>query len=657
MNVYYKLNSHLLLLLFSCLFVSLRAFAGLDYIEDANGKKLANHRDFIQWTHSRLVFSEEIKRVAVGQDKTLEVEIIGTKELLILAKQVGKTSMIVWYEGGRTETFLFSVTEDLSVLRSALTDIHPAIRLELAPDRPALILRGTVPSIDYKIAAEAAARHYLGASQKNKPGKTGNNSAQVFSDALDMITANQNTSTNDIFRLNASQLLGQSQAAIINLIKLKIMPRTLEEKVEDAISNYHQGTVTVTRIVKGDIANNQEDILLLDGDVADQVALTRILNIAARLFVGSDNRGEITITAVTDEGGGILSQLGASNTGSSLFGKSTTGKKGNDIRSNIARSKLLSMADGRILSTIKVKDLPKIRVAVQIHEVNRNRMLRWRPDFSLKTNGYSEDGLFGLGGLSEQSEGANSIENALQLLGGSLTNNLQFTSNAMAFDLLFSLMEQEGISKSLSRPTITVLTGETAVFNVGGEVPIPTAFAPTGIKSGDEIGSNTAGVFSGTTFKSFGVSLSLRAVVDEDDRITLDINPSISAPDTLLTQQISGSTGSKLNSSAFNVRSINTTAQLKDGQPLVLAGLVYSEHSSSDNFTPGLNSVPVLGKLAQQYNDTEQERELVIIVTPTLVRESRGDVHLWSFPSTFELAASALMPVAKQPYVSITAED
>lgn len=72
-----------------------------------------------------------------------------------------------------------------------------------------------------------------------------------------------------------------------------------------------------------------------------------------------------------------------------------------------------------------------------------------------------------------------------------MTNNLQIGGDDLAFDLLFSLMEKEGISRTLSRPTLMVLAGETAAFNVGGEVPVPTAFAPTGLKSGDEVGANT----------------------------------------------------------------------------------------------------------------------------------------------------------------------
>ncbi|QVM86700.1 hypothetical protein I0D68_13095 [Pseudomonas lalucatii] len=157
-------------------------------------------------------------------------------------------------------------------------------------------------------------------------------------------------------------------------------------------------------------------------------------------------------------------------------------------------------------------------------------------------------------------------------------------------------------------------------------------------------------MFSGTSFKSFGVQLKVRAMVDENDRITLDVNPTVSAPDTLLTRQISGSTGSNLNSTAFNTRSISTTTRLQDGQPLILGGLVSSEQSTQEDFTPGVNQIPLLGRLAEASSDSGQDRELIIVVTPTLVRETQGDVHLWAFrPPRPGAAGLAARPGADPP--------
>ncbi|WP_439861535.1 pilus assembly protein N-terminal domain-containing protein [Pseudomonas sp. MBLB4136] len=626
------------------------AQAGLTFVEDASGRRSASFRDLIQWTHSRLLFDKELKRVAIGQEKTLEVEILGGRELLVLAKSVGRTTLIVWYADGTSETYLFSVTEDLSVLRSALRDIHSGIRLEPAPDRPALVLRGKVPTVEYKIAAEAAARHYLGVRQQSGAAATAPDPAQNLSDALQMVVAAQDTSRagRNAFRLGAQSLNADSRVAVINLIQVQTLPKSMEVKIRDAIASLGGGDVRIRRVMQGDIANDFADTLILEGEVRDQVTLTRILNVASRLFLGDQGLagGLSQVSVVTDESGGLLDQRGSTKAAASLVSglDGGAGIHDNDLRANVGRAKLLSLANGRLLSMIEVRDLPQVRVSVQIHEVNRNRLHSWRPDLSLVTQGYNSEGLFGLGGLGQIQPDSSTVENALQIIGGSLTNNLQIGSSRLAFDLLFSLMEQEGIAKTLSRPTLMVLAGESAVFSVGGEVPVPTAFAPTGLKSGDEVGNNTPGVFSGTSFKSFGVQLKVRAMVDENDRITLDVNPTVSAPDTLLTRQISGSTGSNLNSTAFNTRSISTTTRLQDGQPLILGGLVSSEQSTQEDFTPGINEIPLLGRLAESSSDSGQDRELIIVVTPTLVRETQSDVHLWAFPSPLDLAQRALQP-------------
>ena len=641
--------------LLCCFIASTSVQAGLVFVKDSSGQKSTSKRDLIQWTHSRLVFDRDLERVAVGQEKTLEVEILNGKELLLLAKNVGRTSLIVWYVDGSSDTYLFSVTEDLSVLRLALKDIHPELRLDVAPDRDALVLRGKVPTLDYKIAAEAAARHYLGASQQGNQGQSINDPNKALADAMQMVVASQGNAATNNFRLNRPAFGSNSRVAVINLIKVNTLPKSMEQKILDVISSIGGEDVKVKRILRGDIANDDIDTLMLEGEVRDQVTLTRVLSIASRLFVGqSDAQGELMdMTAITDESGGLIGQRGEAKSsgglGGSLSGSLNNSLEDNDIRSNVARAKLLSIAGGRLLSVIKVRDLPQIRVSVQIHEVNRNRMHEWRPDFSLVTSGYNDAGLFPLGGLNQVRPSSNSVENALQVIGGTLTNNLQVGGSDLAFDLLFSLMEEEGISKTLSRPTLLVLAGESAVFTVGGEVPVPTAFAPTGVSADDDLGNSTSGVFSGTVFKSFGVELKVRAMVDENDRITLDVNPVVSTPDALLTESISGSTGSSLNTTAFNTRSISTTTRLQDGQPLVLGGMVYNQQSSTETFTPGVNKVPGFGALVEATSSSSQDRELVIVVTPTLVREPIAEVHQWAFPSTLDLVMQATQPAFKRP--------
>lgn len=608
---------------------------GLDYIETAHGQQAGSIRELVQWTHARLVFGKALERVAVGKESTLEVEILAGNEVLALAKNVGRTSLIVWYADGSSETFLFSVTEDLSVLRRALHDIHPALRVQTAPDRPALVLRGQVPSVKYRVAAEAVARNYLTAG-KAIGGPAAGEIPLVQSggglNGLALTDANFHVSQPDI-------AASRGGAAIINLIQVETLPQSTTEKIRKAITSLGGEDVRVRRIVRGAIEDDRYDTLILEGRVRDQVTLTRILHVASRLFVGTNAAFDPdNIAAVADESGALLAGRNAVGSNNSAAFGGVGSNLDNEIRANIARSRLLSVSGGRILSMIEVQDVPLVRVAVQMHEINRNRMKNWRPDLSLISNGYnSSDGRFGLEGLSSRAPGSSAIENALQIIGGTLTNNLQVGNSAMAFDLLFSLLEDEGISRTLSRPTLTTLAGEPAVFLVGGQVPVPTAFAPTGLATGDQVGSNTPGVFSGTEFKSFGVQLRVRAMVDEHDRITLDLNPTISSPDALLTQQIAGSTGSGLNSTAFSVRSLDTSTRLRDGQPLVLGGLVSRNLSDQNSYTPGLHNVPLLGWFSESISKMDVDRELVIVVTPTLVREPVHDADLWRFPSNLTL--------------------
>lgn len=624
------------------------AVANLKYIEDSSGKHTYEHRELVQWTHSRLVFDRDIKRVAVGQDSIIQVEVLGGRELLMLAKNVGRTTLMVWYEDGSSQTLLFGVSEDMSVLRDALSDIHSHIRVEVAPDRPALVLRGKVPNVQFKLAAEVAARHYLGAHQERRFNRRSGGTDPVTNTGaspLDLVASAQQ-SISDAFRLNISNDMNQTRVAVINLIQVETLPQSLERKIMAAVAPMGGGDVRIRRVVRGDLPDDLADTFILEGEVRDQVTLTRILKIVSRLIGSADEAADGSVVPVTNESGGLLEGISSGPSRSSGFGSNFGSGVGNSnengIRSNVARSKLLSLGGGRLLSVVEVRDLPQIRVSVQIHEINRTRMRQWRPDLSLLTQGYSDQGLFTLGGLSAMPPQRSTVENALQVLGGTLTNNLQIGGDDLAFDLLFSLMEKEGISRTLSRPTLMVLAGESAVFNVGGEVPVPTAFAPTGLKTGDEIGTNTPGVFSGTSFKAFGINLNVRAMVDEADNITLDLNPTISMPDTTLTEEISASTGASLNSAAFNTRSISTSARLQDGQPLVLGGLVYQTQSGQNDFTPGVRDVPMLGKLAEATSDSEQAREIVIVVTPNLVRTPDERVHLWAFPSTADMAGHIL---------------
>lgn len=601
--------------------------SNLNYIENANGNRVKKVSHLVKWTHTRFVFNRDIARVALGHETTLDVNVVNGRELLILAKKLGRTSMMVWYDDNTSETFLLGVTEDYSVLENALNDIHPNLALTIAPDRHAVVLRGEVPTLNYRYAAHEAAKNYLYASssQSAQPVITSAPNQGMFNSLAQRLQGMGN--------LNNGLAQNSSKVAIINLIKVTQAPKPKEARIAQVLKSMGADKVTVKRISVDELSNDDNDAFMLSGTVKNQIELVRLLNTINKLF--EPEQASQAPTSALDPNGLISSTAQNETSAIEVLANESGGLLNDDsgltlsnVNSNVARATLLSVAKGKVLSSIEVEDLPQVRVSVQLYEVNQRRLKQWRPDISVLSNGYNnEQGLFGLEGMKARESGSASIENALQLIGGQLTNNLQLSTSQFAIDMLFSLLEQEGISRTLSRPTLTVLAGESAVFKVGGEVPVPTSYSPSGVTSGQQ--GNSGSVFSGTEFKSFGVELNVRALVDDKDRITLDLNPVISLPDTTLTAEISQSTGSSLNSSAFNTRSMQTSTRLQDGQPLIIGGLISTDNNASHDFVPDANGESLFGKLSETTSKSENNRELIIVVTPNLVREPVNNLRVW----------------------------
>lgn len=595
--------------------------SGLSYIETAGGAKLRKYSELIRWTHARMMFTRDVQRIAVGRSEILEVELLSGREALMLGKDIGKTSVIVWYTDGTTESLVFGVTEDLTALRGVLREIDPGIMLELAPDRAALILRGIVPDIDVKTRAETAARLYLDTD--------GRGTAEILSpsggapDAADAPGA------------TPAQGRGRGgRTTVINLLKTVEQPAVLEDRIAGAIGSV-SGGVTVRRVMRGSVKDDAVDTFVLEGEVQNQVALTRLLTVAASVL-GEGGAGGIRV--VGDEGGG----LGGSGVGNS--------------GGNVARAKTLSAAGGRILSLIHVRHIPQVRIAVQIHEINRSRLKDWNPELSAVTKNFRQPNA-DKDAQSPFTDGGTLVGNALQILNGTLTNNIQIASSKVAFDFLFSVLEEEGISRTISSPTLTVLSGEPAVFEVGGQVPVPSTYSPysgafgggggnsTGGSGGGQTGSVNAvapGTYSNVEFKKFGVTLDVLPLVDERNTITLDVKPEFSQPDLQLTRQITDATGTNTQTTAFNTRSLETRTQVRDGQPLVIGGLISRSDRDTESYTPGLNRVPLLSPVIKGSGKSDNSTELVIIVTPTVVQKPIDEVALWQYPPLEELMRTSI---------------
>jgi Flp pilus assembly secretin CpaC len=415
--------------------------------------------------------------------------------------------------------------------------------------------------------------------------------------------------------------------------------------------------------LRGDVRDDTRDTLVLEGSVPNQIALVRVLELAAQLFA----RQTITaddIRVVADESGGLAArgqdtqgqntQLGASGGIGAMFGGSRSGTLTNQVRRNLGRATAIEAAGGRILSFIEVADLPQIRIDIRLLEVNRTKLRSFNPDSALLTSNFRQPSLnpaqsaVAVQGTQAARVGgvaSSAVQNVLSFLGGGLLNQLQFSTQHAAVDVALSLLEREGIARSLSSPSLTVLSGELAQFQVGGEVPIPVAFAPAfGSSTATSSVSGTPGVFSSVEFIPFGVQLQIRPLVGDDDSITLDVQPQIVTPDSALTDTIRQTTGTNPSTTAFQTRSLRTSSRLQDGQALLIGGLTSANSSNNTGSTPGARDVPGLGWLFRSFNRNDESVELVVVVNPVILRTPVADSALWAFPGHEELMRSVVIP-------------
>jgi pilus assembly protein CpaC len=174
---------------------------------------------------------------------------------------------------------------------------------------------------------------------------------------------------------------------------------------------------------------------------------------------------------------------------------------------------------------------------------------------------------------------------------GQLTNKLQVEVNAL---------ESKGAARLLAEPNLVTLSGETASFLAGGQIPIP------------EVGATGTPSFG---FQPYGVGLSFTPTVLHDGVINLIVKPEVSEIDKTNGVTIGGTFVPGL-----TTRKASTTLELRDGQSFMLGGLLQSDGTNTIDQLPWAGDLPVLGALFRSTDYQKQETDLVILVTPHIVR-------------------------------------
>ncbi|WP_293973759.1 type II and III secretion system protein family protein [Sphingomonas sp.] len=273
-------------------------------------------------------------------------------------------------------------------------------------------------------------------------------------------------------------------------------------------------------------------------------------------------------------------------------------------------TELFTAGSVQVINHLKIATPQQVSVHVKIAEVSRS--ISRQIGVNLATRDNSGGFLFGVGqgdpGTIKTVVGATDPASGVGNGGTSYTFNniagttLGFAGHALGMDLLSTLQLNEGNGQvtTLAEPTLTALSGETASFLAGGEIPIPQSQ-----------GLGTVSV----EFKQYGVSLSFTPTVLSGGRISMRVRPEVS--------QLSDSGAVKLNGftiPALTTRRAETTIELGSGQSFVIGGLLQNSHNNSTDKAPVLGDLPILGALFRSNSFKKSETELMIVVTPYIVK-------------------------------------
>ncbi|HUB95259.1 MAG TPA: type II and III secretion system protein family protein [Stellaceae bacterium] len=191
-----------------------------------------------------------------------------------------------------------------------------------------------------------------------------------------------------------------------------------------------------------------------------------------------------------------------------------------------------------------------------------------------------------------------------------------FSTKRATVNSVIDALADEGLLTILAEPNLTATSGQTASFLAGGEFPIPVASGTAGV------GASSAVTIQ---FKQFGVSLNFVPTILSNDHISLRVEPEVSQLDPSIGV---GLVGAAAIIPGLIVRRAETTVDLGSGQSFAIAGLIENTSSTDINKYPGLGDLPVLGPLFRSSSFQSNQTELVIIVTPYIVRPVSEGVSL-----------------------------
>ena len=267
-------------------------------------------------------------------------------------------------------------------------------------------------------------------------------------------------------------------------------------------------------------------------------------------------------------------------------------------------------APGKVVNLLSIGSSQQVMLEVRFSEVKRSALKDIGFGFFVSNDSGSLQGAVG-GGASlvpEVVDGEVTGNSTLRL--GSIVDSFgiitkKFGAFGLNFDAALNALERKGAITTLAEPTLVALSGETANFLAGGEFPVPVLQ--------DAGSSGSTGIT--IEWKPFGVSLAFTPTVLADGVINMIVEPEVSSID-----QSASIVVNNLRIPGLQTRRAKTVVELHDGESFAMAGLLRTDFQDTVRQFPILGSIPIIGMLFKSTNFQRDETELVITVTPRLVR-------------------------------------
>jgi pilus assembly protein CpaC len=267
-------------------------------------------------------------------------------------------------------------------------------------------------------------------------------------------------------------------------------------------------------------------------------------------------------------------------------------------------ARLVGSAD-KVVNSIVVRGRDQVMLKVSVAEVRRDIIKQLGVDLSASMN-------YGTAVVNFNNTNPFTANNSPLVPGNGFTTSVLNKAGLPSVTATLRAMESAGVVRTLAEPNLTAISGESATFISGGEFPIPTGVTCQTTTAG-AIGQCVQTI----SFKKFGISLNFTPVVLTEGRISLRVMTEVSeiSQENALTGGINGTT-----IPSIKTRRAETTLEIPSGGSMAMAGLIQEQTKQAVNGLPGIDQLPVLGQLFRSQDFINNQTELMVIVTPFVVR-------------------------------------